>query len=580
MTSTRLKNLLPFAALFVYLIVLYQAVPLLWDDFAYSTLSFKPSVVEYTTANANGVNWTFPQMFEYLEILYKNWTGRILFHGIYLPLIRAVPLFRIICAAATAVVFKQITMLCDIKGDKLKFICACGAALMFFCLPFGCYSDQWLWLCATAFYVLPLPFFLGTLLAARNLKKTPMFILAAFCALITGLSSELISLTICGVLVLELFFKAKESGLKGVKAIDGRLLTVFIFACLGTAFQYTAPGNFNRAETVSPNPLKLAEIFTNTLFSADAALFTLLLCAFACFLVHYELEGKITELVFFWSAVTYSLSFVPWNNSGIAYAVFSANCWIYLILFLVLCVRYMFRKNRRTAAFLLISGTLAGMTPIFYNYDIFARMEIQIHLAVFISAVQFFADFTAEYESGPKKKKNGVNPAKFKKTMTVVSALILSASALYRGADLLIGYYGNKPIHDYNEKQFEDAAKQYKADGTYPESVVMKTVDFRYATLNPYAGYPQIDYAEHYGFPREVYVKTPFLRTVEVYPDEMVEYYNANIPGCVDENGDITYVPWNVKLEIFRAEDRGEDIKTMKLTPVMKSELKSLANNK
>jgi len=575
------KRLLPFAALFVYIYVIYLAVPLFWDDFSYSSLSFVPSVANYEVTNTNGVNWTFSQMIDYLVILHQNWTGRILFHAAYLPLLRVIPLFQIVLSAATSIAFYQLWKLSGIKStDKFAIFCVIGTAAMWFLLPFGCYSDQWFWYCSASLFVLPLPFFLGTLLLVRDLSKKRRLAAAVLCAFAAGFSTELISLTLCGALFLELVFKLKEeTGFLNVKLIDKRLFAVFAAACIGTALCYFAPGNFARADTVTHDPLRLAQSFSILLFGNGAFLFTLFLCVFTVALTHYEFKGTVTEIIFLWSAATFVLSVMPWDYTGFTYTVFSINGWLYLIFFMIVCIRFLYRNNLKTDAFLLLSATLAGITPIFYNYDLFERMQIQIHLAVFLAALRFFSVcFNAEQgktkQIKANKRKGEFSLANLKKAAAFSFAAVLCAATLYRGTDLMLGYFGNKPISDYNKSLFISEAERYKENGGVSEEplVLHSFKNYKYCPLNPFAGY-NVDYAHLYGFSPDTVIVTPFERPIAV-PSAWAEYI-TQYQQLIDSNYGLL-IPQSMRFRLCYYDDVGIDIETLPLTEKDKKEIDAM----
>jgi hypothetical protein len=191
-----------------------------------------------------------PDIIQSMRLLYFEWSGRILYNGLFLQSL----LFfgKIYTALVSALCFSLLgVVMIQLNGIKTKFNKSDVVFYALFCLLVWFFLPDIasiIWITGSANYLWPFIFLFLFLFPYINIvkqinaKKSIFPYVFPLIAIIAGLSTEIFS-AIGGVSVLGLLFIAMKRKIR----IPKHLWIGLIFFIIGTIILFFAPGNFRRA---------------------------------------------------------------------------------------------------------------------------------------------------------------------------------------------------------------------------------------------------------------------------------------------------------------------------------------------
>jgi hypothetical protein len=388
-----------------------------WDDFGYASLSYI-----YNEPDVAGQNFTFAQLINYLGQMYIGWSGRVVYTGLMIVMLKNIWVYRIAQSIAVLIIFIALHRL----AAKEK----CNAVTALFCCSlYGAFSAEmfyegFYWFSASATYILPLVFFFIGCLLVRYMdsgepkNRKALILLGGGAFFLAGLSQEQTAFTLGAFLALLIVFDYLQN-----KKIRRHYLLFLLMAVLGSAFLLLAPGNFNRMEwgdsddTIPDRILGRSRAYTNMVYLAlyyielKNIIFLLLLLFFVCY-ISYVLwkSGQLNSILYLFSlaaALFLLLLSYLWNSGRLATTIinswdkFLLAVYVPLLFFVGLILKYLyFIKERYLAAFFL-GALFSQITVLFYAPYFVGRMIIIFYFAMFALFIRAFADWQAKV---PKKK--------------------------------------------------------------------------------------------------------------------------------------------------------------------------------
>ena len=464
---------LPFALLFVYLLVIFQAVHVLWDDYSFAALSLFGNA----EPNVHGTNWTFLQLLKYCAYIYTNWMGRVLFH-IFVNdlLLRKLWLYRILAAASVTCVFY---MLYRFSGVPHKTVYA-----FLTCLGYGLFSrrqftDTFYYYSGVAGYVMPLPFmFAGIFLYKKihadgwNLKAgIPLFL----CSFIASMAQEQECFTYCLTLGLLCLYDLIRH--RRLHLWQWALLSVCF---IGAALLFLAPGNFSRmglqGEHRQPTYLlrlyKNAAMFCVTFYQRDNLPFLVTFLGTVIYMAYSDLfaqrrrhsaatrEGPMVLFtgLCIWTAAVFAQSIAcradatvftwdpvttySWDISSVS-PLYVLNMCLYSVLAGVFIYRRLKRWGDHILSAFVLASVLTNLSSFFYSYYVVARMTLTLILALMAVMLRVFSDV--------------------KSNCRVLAVSATAAVSCVWLTVFLCGYCANDPIYKSNESIFVSTAARLRA---------------------------------------------------------------------------------------------------------------------
>ncbi len=505
---------LPFVMLFVYLLVIFQTVHILWDDYSFASLS----LFSDSYPNVHGTEWTVSQLLKYCAYIYTNWMGRVLFH-IFVNdlLLRQLWLYRILAAASITSVFY---MLYRFSGVPHKTVYA-----FLTCLGYGLFSrrhltDTFYYYSGVAGYIMPLLFMFSGIFLFRkvradgwNLKNGLSLFLVSF---IASMAQEQECFTYCftlGLLCLYDLIKRRKLHLWQ--------WTLLLVCFTGAALLFLAPGNFSRMGLQGEHrqPTYLLQIYKNvamfcvTLYQRDnlpflvtflgtiiylaysdifvrnrqhnaakkegAAILFTVLCVWTAAVLVQSISCSADATVFLWDPViTY-----PWEISSVS-PLYVVNMCLYSALAGVLIYRRLKQWNNHVLSAFVLAAVLTNLSSFFYSYYVVARMTLTLVLALLVVMLRVFSDVKSNCRA-------------------LAGSAVAAVSCVWLTV-FLCGYYANDPIYRSNESIFVSTAARLRAG----EPVVLEGLrcDWnRYFTPERvFAHGGNRDILEYYDFPDDV----------------------------------------------------------------------------
>lgn len=464
---------LPFALLFVYLLVIFQTVHVLWDDYSFASLS----LFSETQPNVNGTDWTFLQLLKYCAYIYTNWMGRVLFH-IFVNdlLLRKLWLYRILAAASVTCVFY---MLYRFSGVPHRTVYA-----FLTCLGYGLFSrrqftDTFYYYSGVAGYVMPLPFMFAGIFLYKKIHADgwdwkagiPLFLFS----FIASVSQEQLCFTYCFTLGLLCLYDL----------IRHRRLYLWQWALLsvcfvGAALLFLAPGNFSRMDIQGnlrePNYLlrlyKNIAMFCITFYQRDNLPFLCVFLGMIVYLAYVDLfseygkwdpvkkEGTVVLFVgiCIWTAAVLAQSIAcradatvftwepvtnrPWEISSLS-PLYVVNMCLYSALAGVVIYRRLRQWNDHILSAFVLASVLTNLCSFFYSYYVVARMTLTLILALLAVMLRVFSDVKSNCRA-----------------LAVCAVATISCVWL---TVFLCGYCANDPIYKSNESIFVSTAARLRA---------------------------------------------------------------------------------------------------------------------
>lgn len=467
------KRAIPFALLFVYLLIIYQNVHVVWDDYSFASLS----LFSNPQPNVNGTNWTLEQLINYCIYIYKNWMGRVLFHVFVNDLLlRNLWVYRFLSAISITVVFYMLYRFAGVPQKPMYAILTCLGYGLFCRRQF---TDTFYYFSGVAGYVMPLLFMFGGLFLYRrifargwNFKEGIPLLLLSF---ISALSQEQISSTYCFTLGLMcLYYLFKQHNLKPHQCL--LLLICFV----GAALLFLAPGNFSRMgiQAVLRQPTYLLQLYKNiamfctVIYQKDNIPFLIVLVVTTVHIAYIELfankiytnkEVRKKDIALFvcicaWSIAIFvqstfcradatvftwePVAIQPWDITSVS-ILYVINTCLYSILVAVLVYRRLMYWNDRFLTAFMFAALLTNMFSFLYSFYVVARMTLTLDLALMMFMLRLFSDVKSKYR--------------------LLAFNFVGAISCIWLTVFLCGYSINDPIYTSNEDTFTAIAGRLHA---------------------------------------------------------------------------------------------------------------------
>jgi len=494
-------NMMIWGIFGIFLIYSMSFVFIYFDDFGYGSLSYF-----YTQPDVHGTNYTFSQLISYLQQIYLEWSGRVIFPGFKILMLREnLWIIRIVQSISVLISFIALHHLSARKNSS-------WATTLFSCSLYGVFSFPmfsvgFYWFSASATYVWPLAFFFSGCVLMRHIennetmRKPAPIALACFCFFMTGISQEQTAFMLAVFMFVFCVFDYIQSS-----KIHFYRLAFLISSGIGCGFLLLAPGNFNRFHDdnaklslslfprIAQNMNTMSEQYLNL---RRNIIFIIIFTCFICYIAHSlyktgKLDKRLYRAVFplslFFILMPFLLHLQPAVSRGITVAFFYAyfTLSIYFIMKYLICLR----DNYLTAFF--IGALSSQMVMLFYSPYIVERMKTIFYFSLFAIFIRTFADMQSII---PKKK--------LMVCVLIPIVLVSSANLAY----ITYGYSLNKKDNIYNDQLLRQASQDIKK-GNPPESIVLRPMtDGRFASDFP--DFVRFWMREFYDIPHSIEVHYP-----------------------------------------------------------------------
>jgi len=485
----------------IFLLYSMSNVFMYFDDFGYASLSYG-----YVEPNVQGQNFTFSQLQHFLWQTYLGWSGRVVFPGLKILMLKNIWIYRI--AQSVSVLISFIFLYRFSSGKRLSAVTALFSISLYGVFSFEMFRTGFYWFSASATYVLPLAFFFAGCLIMRNIENNPKnklghIILGSFSFFMAGISQEQTALTLAAfitILCILDYIRCKKN-------ISFRfpLLAASIF---GSGILLSAPGNFKRFQSHGLEaPMSLFQKITRNLdlmsrhyLDSNAnMIFILLFSCFVCYICYILLKSNKLNKVLFLAIFPCSLFFIilsilsPFKDIfSILNVVLPVSFYIYVLFSLYIISKYLVLIKDRYLTALFFGALFSQITMLFYSPYIVERMEIIFYFALFALFIHTFTDMQAT-----------ISKEKLFVWVLLPIVLMSSVNLTYKTR----GYLLNKPVNIYNDNILRQASQDIKAGIEYTEINLMQMPDARFASDFP--DYMFFWIREFYDIPNEVEIHYP-----------------------------------------------------------------------
>jgi len=485
----------------IFLLYSMSSIFMYFDDFGMASLSYK-----YVEPNVQGQNFTFSQLRHFLWQTYLGWSGRVLFHGLMILMLKNIWIYRVAQSASVLIGFIALYRLSS--GKRLSAPAALFSVSLYGVFSFHMFRGGFFWFSASALYVLPLAFFFAGCLIMRNVEnkaknRLGIIILGSFSFFLAGISQEQTAFTVAAFTTFLCIFDYIQ--FKKIALFRIPFLAASIF---GSGFLLLAPGNFKRFqlsdfEAPVSFSLRIAQnlymMSWNYLNSTDNMPFVLLFSFFICYICRILRKNNKLNKILFLAVFPCSLVFIilsilsPLKDTFSLLKVALPVSFYICVLFSIFVIsKYLFYLNDRYLAALFCGALFSQITMLFYAPYIEERMEIIFYLALFALFIRTFTDMQAAI---PKEKL----------LVWVLLPVVLMSSANL--AYITRGYLLNKPANKYNDSILRQASQDIKAGIEHAEIILMQMPDGRFACDFPVSMHFYL--REFYDIPDEVEIHYP-----------------------------------------------------------------------
>lgn len=458
---------IPFVLLFVYLIIIYQTVPIFWDDYSFASLSFWG----YTQPDVAGTDWTISQLISFCAHAYENFIGRVAFM-IFLNalLLRELWLYRIIASVGTTLMFY---LLYRFSAVSPKAICAFGTCVCFGLFSRRLFTDTMYYWAGVIAYIIPLIFMFGGIFIFKylrtNNKQSPIRVaFLLLLSLVTSISQEQICFTYCVTIGLLCLYD-----LITLHRLKLYQWLVLVISATGAFFLYLAPGNFSRLQiqnyllepTYVRQVYKNIQMFFAIFYQKDNLPFLTVFILFQVYLAYLQFypthksgrqDSNMRSKILFasicmWSSVIFLQSLLceadatvfGWDPTTVTDG-YVINMLLYTEVAVFLIFRQLKKINDQYLSAFLLSSLLSVIVTFFYSYYITARMTITLFIALFSIMLRVLSDIDSPNRS-------------------IALCVVSTLSCLWL-AFFMRGYWKNAPIHRNNDERLTSAAARLRAN--------------------------------------------------------------------------------------------------------------------
>jgi len=476
----------------IFLLYSMSLVFMYFDDFGYASLSYS-----YVEPNVQGTNYTLSQFLNYLSEIYMRWSGRVLFPGIKILLLRnGVWPMRIV--QAISVLFSFVFLCRFATRNNYNVWTAIFACSLYGLFSFQMFRTGFYWFSASATYVVPLVFVFFGFVIYRYLDenndikcKKLYIVIGAISFFLASASVEPTSFAI----VISLFILLLIKNIKPIAKLfesdeDKKQLYPYLFfavSLLGSSFLFLAPGNFMRFFHDGAT-MTLSSFYHTVMY--NLFIFTVL---------HYEFNRGVYLLLILLTAFVISCAYFLWKNNRISknlllisipFSIFflygsiqfdpythildsgPANLSVYLVCYsflafmIFLAVEYLlFIKDK----FLLVFFTGALLSQVLlmlYSPYMVNRMALVFYFALFALYIRMFNDIKKFIEL---------------KTIIITIVLPILIVSSINLAFLTYGYALNREVNAYNDAHLRQISAQIKQGIEIEYIEIPELADSRYA---------------------------------------------------------------------------------------------------
>lgn len=499
--------LIPFAILFIVLLILFHYIYLYHDDFAYASLGYARE--NFTPEKSSG-NILY-DVLSAMHFHYINWGGRVVFFFFLSFLFQMnLTVIQIFCPLVITLIMYSIYRFSKMEsGNFHALIIPLFACILYLSIGQGTLKDSIHWITAFSEYLLPFLFFFIAVIIHQSAKyesgiatgrKTWHFPVMIICFALSAVSHEQISIVTVAYCAICLF----TTILRGSKEERTWDIAFLLISVGGLVFLLAAPGNFVRMQyemqvhnTQNIPLIKKAAIQTMRIvvknISPRLYVFLIpfiLMQVYASFRLLKEKAGikalNIAGIIYYFITLIllcplYLLIIKNDSSFNIGNPLHVSIVTAFLVFFILslyTTVFFLVRKGKQASAILYICALLSQAAMI-ASPIMAARNQVIFLFLLFPVLCVFLSDITL---SSPNFR-----------TAAIIAVIVMGVYSSINMFDITSGYHRNGAANRYNDHVMRQSANDLKTGKKINRIVLRKIPDLKYAEKMPYEE-PRFDY--------------------------------------------------------------------------------------
>lgn len=503
-----------FSIFAIFLLVQHQFLYLHHDDYGYASLSYA-----YNVKDAQGTNYTFSQILEFLKGHYEVWGGRILFFFVEIVLLRYTGLtgFRIVQALAVFGIFFMIyKILSKVLKDKVEnWKLALVVTALYGVTEILTFRTGFFWITASVLYVIPIFFlllfaYIYSFKTKQESKSTEIIynIILGISIFLATCSQEQVGVaSFMYIIIWTIYHIIKDKKLNKLDII------LAIIGTIGFAILMLAPGNAIRKQHPTSIEFYQTPIVQRTLTGIKETIAG-----------NFGANNKIFGIFFFSTVLLATIKGIQkkLGYKYVNYISLLSTTGIFLMMFIKSegYFSYVYSLNNGMKYTILITGiTLLQLALMAYNITIYLWHEkseqilFLFYIAIISQGVMIVAPYFAlrssiifeilYYIIGIKILGDIYSETENKEIVTYVLIpflMICMLNMIY----ITKGYYNNNQVNKENHEKLLAVEKQIEQGENVTEVTLKKLPDLLYSGDQPY-----VEGAEYILYYMKEYYKLP-----------------------------------------------------------------------